>query len=1449
MNIKAITTKFCLMLFAAGISLASTHSVASLDLAQNPLFLSHPVRPLVMLNMSNDHQLYFKLYDDYSDITKDGSPDTTYIHDYDYYGYFDSTKCYVYSTDGDRYQPSNDVDESGYCNLGETADEWSGNFLNWATMTRMDAVRKILYGGYRAVDTPGETVLERSFLPADAHSFAKYYGGDDVNRLTPFGSNSAAEDARDRGVTLCNVTDPGDNSLSQNVTSPPLLRTVKGNYSLWASNERWQCRWRDDISQSDRGKNGNDPTLTGIQAYADSPKKEKGLGEKEYSVRVVVCDSNWTNEANNENCESYGTSLKPTGLLQEFGEDNSILFGLMTGSFGKNKSGGVLRKNIGSVTDEIDADNGTFIVPVGDALDDFEGIINTLNRLRIYGYRYENGTYFGATGSDACEWGEHTFSDGTCSNWGNPQSEIYLESLRYLAGLPKTSDFDVDDSSRIAGLNTAVWAAPVSSANYCAPLSVVQFNASTSSYDGDQLSGASDILQGSDSLANQTDAIGVAEGIEGNEFFVGKVLGSDEVGSDNELCTAKNVSGLSNVQGTCPDAPRLGGSYQIAGLAHYARSKGIPLTGVTEASRQTVRTYGVALAPAVPRVSVPVPGSESQTVVIQPACRSQRTDVPTNCAIVDFKIVEQSESVVDGALTHSGKLYVNWEDSEQGGDFDQDMWGIIDYEITSLNAKVKTNVIADSTPHELGFGYVISGTTSDGFHVHSGINGFSSSPVTVAGANILGCASDDENDDLNGCHVGDGATESTHLIGTSTGSPLEQPLYYAAKWGGYHDDDTEISEIAANPPETYYYATDPRELEQSLRDAFFNVAEAAGSASAVATNSTRLGTDTVIYQALFNSKHWTGEIKAIPLTAEGGIGEELAWSTGLDKFRDPDDRNIVTYDGTTGVRFLWDSISAAQQEALGSIDTLRWLRGEDVPGLREREETLLGDIVNSNPIYAGSQNYHFHNLPATLGGRTADADPYGEYLRDVKHGRTEVLYIGANGGMMHAFNAESGDELFAYVPSMIYDQLENLTKSNYGNSSNPHRYNVDGPIFVGDAYFTHNSVTKWRNILVGTLGAGGKGIFVLDVTDPDNFNENNVLFELTEDDYPEIGHITGQPLVAPTDKGWKIFFGNGYNSNDGKASLVMVNLNEPKGSNTKVMSTDDESGNGMAAPALLPDGRGVITHAYAGDLLGRMWKFSFTHNQVAHWGSSFGTDPFFTARDTSGEVDRVQPITAAPTLGRNAKKDNAVMVYFGTGSYLTNEDNQPGDTVQSFYALADTGTRITTTDRSDLMEKTIDYEGFVDNEGSQVDEGDRRVRQIGKNDDDSWWAGEGSKRGWYLDFWDGESTLTGERVISKPLLIFDRLLFPTLITSDHPCALGGSGWLMELIAVGDRYPTHSILGADGLALDYAVLSLSDVIRGGENAYIPTSNIRGDIDIEKGELPGGALGRMSWRQLR
>ncbi|WP_331344274.1 pilus assembly protein [Cellvibrio sp. UBA7661] len=1448
-------------------AMSIAHTAHSIP-AQAPLFQTNPVTPIMMLNLSRDHQLYFKVYDDYSDITnptggeKDGIPDTTYIPKYEYYGYFDSKKCYIYSADNKRFEPHDAADSDYYCTSG--GNEWSGNFLNWASMTRIDAVRKILYGGYRSTDTASETVLERAFLPHDAHSFAKFYDGDDIDKLTPFNDVPKLQKGTEAtGITICNTTADTDTAtnMSQLLKSPPLLRVVKGNYSLWASNERWQCRF-------DGAPNDNDKGVSGINAYSAAPTAGSSDIKGEYVARVKVCVAG----LEETDCKQYpaaGSAKKPVGLFQQFGETNRINFGLMTGSYGKNKSGGVLRKAIGNMSAEINVStNGTF---TGTA-----GAIKTLDALRIYGYNYGDGTYSAGTNHDNCPGGIAGFANGTCSNWGNPQSEIYLESLRYLAGSTATSAFASDDSGRIAGLNTIAWGTkPVTEANYCAPLNIIQFNASSSSFDDDELSGAGINLS---DLNVWTNKIGNAahENLSGDYF-----MGANASKKDG-ICTGKNYSALADVLGTCPDAPRLKGSYGIAGLSYFARQSDIN-TSIT--GDQNVRTFGVALAPAVPSIKIPVPGSdEAKIVEILPACKSNRkttnVDGATsataqregNCAIVDFKIVDID--IDESNTVNTAKLYVNWESAEQGLDFDQDVWGTLDIEVDSGEARVTSRIFTVSTAASMGFGYVISGTDKDGWKVHSGIRDFmDEDEVTYCDAvDKCTCNATNVNGKCDGLAETPQARYSIGKDATDTDAQfLKSPLELAAKWGGYSVAFEASAKASAakekatfnneyltakikdrDISDSYFYATDPRTLKDSLETVMNDIAAGIGAASSVATVSARVSEGSFVYQAQFNSSDWTGSL--LGYTFESDVLDdkpELCTSTIRDATgtgvlcegsmqQSPEGRNIYFNKNNNLVSFSWSALTATQQAALklaseGSDFTnaqkrADWITGSDTYEeskkttasiLRSRGEgddrNILGDIVNSNPVYVGSRNFRYNNLPGDAGAT------YREFLSDkvgseTASGFAELVMVGANDGMVHAFNAKTMKEEFAFIPNGAFAKIAAITAPNYTLGASAHKYIVDGPLTYSDVFYKG----EWRRIVVGTLGAGGRGVYALDVTDA----TPKLLFELSDADYPQMGYVLGKPIIAPMKNGrWTMIFGNG-DSSESKSSLFVIDLEEPLSSSySKVIDTG--AGTGLSAPTLQVDSLGRALQVYAGDIDGNLWRFDLydtdtnNSNDVSNWKLAY---KLFEAKDGT----KAQPITAAPTLGINVPKDYKTMVYFGTGKYYDDGDDAVGSVKHSFYAIADIGSTVS---YSNLRKKTM-----------KTTYSSTPKRELDKDQNPDW----RTQDGWVLDFDD--TSAQGERVTTKAILLFDKLIFPTLIPSNHACKYGGNSWLMEIPAVGDRYVGVNILKEMTYA-DYLILGNLNATLSGDIGNIIKNSSLGKIETEDLSLPAPIEGRQSWRQLQ
>lgn len=462
---KATVKKMISYIKKFGISIGVASAIAGLPQASfsqsmneysalPPLSVQTQSQQSIMLAMSLDHQVFMKAYNDFSDLNKDGVPDNTYMEDYDYVGYFDSTLCYSYQTgiESETYFiPVGRRNEIRRCESGQ----WSGNFLNWATMTRIDLVRQVLYGGYRYIDDPNLTVLERSYLPHDAHSFAKYVPGDiDLDGLAVVpASNTECGDANDPrclGYTFCNTTRPPQaNIISQDVNEPPLLRVVKGNYMLWDASERYQCLttyehypnrfdgYSDDgagnnseliddtyaigreseakpivgelsrniaMEHEPSGANLNSPEKSGINAFSRSPLKHN---VEDYIVRVSVCEPNYLpevigifdgQEIYSFECQSYQNSQKPIGLLQRYGTGASqynVHFGLLGRSYDNNKGYGALRKNLGSFIDEINP-NGTF-----KSLEN--SIVDNLDAMRIVDYLYQRGATSEWRGSASTE--------------------------------------------------------------------------------------------------------------------------------------------------------------------------------------------------------------------------------------------------------------------------------------------------------------------------------------------------------------------------------------------------------------------------------------------------------------------------------------------------------------------------------------------------------------------------------------------------------------------------------------------------------------------------------------------------------------------------------------------------------------------------------------------------------------------------------------------------------------------------------------------------------------------------------------------------------------------------------------------------------------------------------------------------------------------------------------
>ena len=484
---------------------------------------------------------------------------------------------------------------------------------------------------------------------------------------------------------------------------------------------------------------------------------------------------------------------------------------------------------------------------------------------------------------------------------------------------------------------------------------------------------------------------------------------------------------------------------------------------------------------------------------------------------------------------------------------------------------------------------------------------------------------------------------------------------------------------------------------------------------------------------------WAGELAAYTLDSNGNASDTAAWlaSANLPAFGS---RHIYTRVDGTATEFTWANLNATQKTALGTGTVLNYLRGDQSQevannGTLRTRNSPLGDIVNSNPVYIGAP---FANLfkKRTFAG-AADHDDFAL----AQQGRTSMIYVGANDGMLHGFNAEDGSEAFAYLPeALINANLATLADPDYS-----HRYFVDGELGVADAYVN----SAWKTILVGTLGRGGKTLYAIDVTNPASVGASQMLWEVSP---ATMGQNLGKPLIGRLPNGtWAAAVGNGYNSGNHQAALVTVNLATAgvTAIGTATGSADDP--NGLAAAYLWDaDNDGSFERAYAGDLQGNVWRFDLANNSVAK---------LFQAKDRSGTR---QPITAGVRVSKDPDTGKT-WVFFGTGRFLS-EGDPASRQVQTWYGLIDDATEIT--GRGDLVQRTILADTAV---------GSATARTIS--------AGEAAdlvnQRGWYLDLIVG-GTAQGERMVLPNQIYANILIGLTLIPVGDICNPEGDGFIMAI---------------------------------------------------------------------
>lgn len=587
----------------------------------------------------------------------------------------------------------------------------------------------------------------------------------------------------------------------------------------------------------------------------------------------------------------------------------------------------------------------------------------------------------------------------------------------------------------------------------------------------------------------------------------------------------------------------------------------------------------------------------------------------------------------------------------------------------------------------------------------------------------------------------------------------------------YGVDISQLNNIAqAGGTTTPYYADDSDTLHTALNNVFTDIISRNSAASSVALNSGYVSSGDKVYQARFSSTDWSGELLAIPLTPTGALPADLissaAWrASAAIKSQTANSRVILTTKASSGrgIPFRWPSnafypganeIDLTQMGLLnispvttnsdgkGSL-RLNYLRGDrsQEPTFRTRS-SVLGDIINSSPILVKTPQANFIN-PSYLAFKNTYAN------------RNPIIYVGANDGMLHGINANTGKEVLAYVPNAVFNNLNQLTNPNYS-----HRYYVDGSPNASDVQYANSS---WHTVVASGMGAGAQGIFALDVTNPNNFTEANandiVNFEYTSANDSDIGNIQGAPAIVKMNNGkWAAVFGNGWNNTgSGHSALFVVDIET--GSLIKKISTGvgtPVTQNGLSTPSIIDsDGNGTADYAYAGDVYGNMWKFDLNNINTNEWKVALNGAPLFNTGTT-------KPITAQPEV--TPSPNGGYMVLFGTGLYLQNADLS-STAGQSFYGVWDNNAAVTA---SQLVAQSITPSGTF-----------RTVTTNAVN--------YATKKGWFVNL-----PLVGERSVTDPVIAGGKIFFSTLTPSNLSCSYGGTSWLMSLDYLNGAQPSEPV---------------------------------------------------------
>jgi type IV pilus assembly protein PilY1 len=647
---------------------------------------------------------------------------------------------------------------------------------------------------------------------------------------------------------------------------------------------------------------------------------------------------------------------------------------------------------------------------------------------------------------------------------------------------------------------------------------------------------------------------------------------------------------------------------------------------------------------------------------------------------------------------------------------------------------------------------------------------------------------------------------------------------------------------ALNGRGQYYSALNADQLSSAISSVVNSITAVKGAGSGSSTSSLALvkGDNNQIYTASYTTSEWTGELIAQTLNGDGtikgtvwsaqGLLDSKAASTRAIYFNNNGALDAFSYAKLTaaGLSTNFDTmcsktVVASQCATLttanlalanSGTNLVNYLRGDRTnAGTVYRARThVLGDIINGAPVYVGSPPFKY-----------SDAG-YSDFVTN-NASRTPVVYTAGNDGMLHAFNATNGAELWAFVPTTVMPNLYKLANSKYSVS---HQFFVDGAPVEADVKWGGT----WKTILVGGFNAGGKGYYALDITNP---TSPTLLWEFTD---TNMGLSYGNPVITKNKAGtWVVVFSSGYNntSGDGNGHLYVVNAQ----TGAKILDLPTyTSGTTAAGSTSTPSGLAKINawvdsasdntslRFYGGDLLGNVWRFDTDSLASPHQAALL----LATLKDKSGKA---QPITTRPETV-SIKGRAAVAV--STGRYLGSSDI--ADTsLQTLYVIADNLDTVSGWagwNSPNPRANTAFAEGVATVSGSTY-------TITPKNSTPAIDFTNTTFGGWYLDL-----PHSGERVFTDMVLHGLTLTMTTAIPTGDACTSGGSSWIYY-INLGTLSGSATLWSLTSL-----VVGVSEITNANGDVLDIFNGSDGTVGVQTPPVTPNALSgvttRTSWREL-